>query len=137
MQDSGSGWPLLPRWGTSLSSPDVTPATKLPFSFSQPQPEVTWLLAWDVPHQESNWAHLHSEVCTLPPRVYCPSRRVLFLSLFCWVTPNGSLFAAWAPSRRLRLPSSYSILRCVLFPKHSSTKPAPLGIRWAFFFFSP
>lgn len=92
----------------------------------QPLPEVTWLLACDALHTKSDWAHLHSEA-------YCSSRRALSVSVFCWVTPNGSLFTACAPPRRLQVPSFESILQWVLFPKHSSTEPAPLGIHWAVF----
>lgn len=134
MQDSGSGWPLWPRWGTSLSSPDVTPATKLPSSLLRPRPEVAWLLAWDVPHPESNWAHLHSEVCTPPPQVYCPSRQVLFLSLFCWVTPNGSLFAAWAPSSSCGFPS-YTLFSGGFYFQSTQYKTCPFGNSLGFFFF--
>lgn len=136
MQDSGSGWPLWPRWGTSLSSPDVTPATKLPSSLLRPRPEVAWLLAWDVPHPESNWAHLHSEVCTPPPQVYCPSRQVLFLSLFCWVTPNGSLFAAWAPSSSCGFPS-YTLFSGGFYFQSTQYKTCPFGNSLGFFFFFP
>lgn len=134
MQDSVTvRVPLLPRWGKSLSGPGVTQpqnSCSLPCGHYLKSP-VCWPVMLSTQKATRCICILK---CAPTPGVQCPSRRVLFVSFSCWVTPNRSLFTAWAPSGRLQVPSLLSILRWLLFPKHSRTKLAPLGILWAFFF---
>lgn len=126
--------PLLPTWGKSLSSPGVTqPQNSRSLSCGHYlKSPVCWPVMLSTQKATRCFCILK---CAPTLGVHCPSRQVLFVSFSCWVTPNRSLFTAGAPNGRLQVPSLLSILRWLLFPKHSRTKPAPLGILWAFFFF--